>query len=184
MSLKFPFKFKHSSHSYVFTASGSGNSDKVIDITWKGSLGAEHRVTYDLLEVLNLIDTGEWFIIAEEQPSPLVEITQADYDSMVEEINLLQDLLADANNRIVELETQSKDCTPKFKPIKDMTFKDWEEAQDKGCRFNTRGGGEVVVQALDRYSHWPVLTICGWHRLDGNFYPNGEVAEDIIERIS
>lgn len=180
MSLKFPFKFKHSSHSYVFTASGSGDSDKVIDITWNDSLGVKHWVTYDLLEVLNLVDIGEWFIVAEGTPSPLVEITQDEYDNLIDEINLLQELLAEANNRIVELEAKSK-----FKPVKDMTIEDWKEAKEKGYKFNTRGAGEVEVLQLDGHSYWAVQTEYGWHRVDGTFDSDREeVAADIIERIS
>jgi hypothetical protein len=180
MSLKFPFKFKHSSHSYVFTASGSGDSDKVIDITWNDSSGVEHWVTYDLLEVLNLIDTGEWFVIAEETTSPIVEITQDEYTNLIEEINLLQDLLAEANNRIVELEAKSK-----FKPIKDMTYNDWVVACREGQEFKTRGGEIVtVIEMDDEGTIWPVRTIEGWHQLDGTFQRTYEVPEDIIERIS
>ena len=107
-------------------------------------------------------------------------IDQEHYDSLIDEINLLQELLAEANNRIVELETKSE-----FKPVKDMTFEDWVIAHKEGYKFNTRQAGEVEVTLLDRYSHWAVATTCGWHRVDGTFDPDRDpVPEDIIERVS
>jgi len=175
MSLKFPFKFKHQMSNTVFFAEKEDND--TVKVSWDTEHFIDFR-NYEMSLVEHFIDTGGWTIIG--QPSPVVEISQDEYDSMVEEINLLQDLLADANNHIAELETKSK-----FKPVKDMTFEDWKEAKEKGYKFNTRRAGEVKVVELDRGSVWAVRTHYGWHRIDGTFNSDREeVAEDIIERIS
>jgi hypothetical protein len=126
------------------------------------------------------VEAGMWQIIAEEEPSPLVEITQDEYTNLIEEINLLQDLLAEANNRITELEGKSK-----FKPIKDMTYANWVVACREGQEFKTRSGKTTTVIGMDEEdSNWPVRTEDGWYRLDGRFGVNTGLSEDIIERIS
>ncbi len=176
MNLKFPFKFKHQMSNTVFFA------EKEDVDTVKVSWDTEHFIdfrNYDMSLVEHFIDTGGWTII--EEPSPLVEITQDEYTNLIEEINLLQELLAEANNRITKLETPK----PEFKPVKDMTFDDWKQAKEKGYKFNTRRAGEVVVTGLDNHSYWAIQTQYGWHRVDGSFDSGRkEVAEDIIERVS
>jgi hypothetical protein len=130
------------------------------------------------------VDCGGWVII--EEPSPVVSITQDEYDSMVEEINLLQELLAEANNRIVDLEGNLLMGLPKqFKPIKDMTYNDWVVACREGQVFKTRKGDKIsVIEMDDEGANWSVRTYEGWHKVDGTFHPDDEVPEDIIERIS
>jgi hypothetical protein len=108
-------------------------------------------------------------------------IDQEHYDSLIDEINLLQELLAEANNRIVELEAKSE-----FKPVKDMDYFDWMIACRKGYTFKTRDGNTTfVIEMDDESTHWPVRTDNGWYRLDGSFDSDGkETPEDIIERVS
>lgn len=177
MSLKFPFKFIHAYSGDEYLANQDINcTDKVV-VSWVDDAG-HHNRRYPLSDLELYIKNKAWVII--EQLSPFVSITQYEYDSMVEEINLLQELLAEANNRIVEMETKSK-----FKPVKDMTFDDWKQAKEKGHKFKTRCGHTVSVHELDDCSIWSVLTENGWHRVDGTFDSDREeVAEDIIERIS
>jgi hypothetical protein len=179
MSLKFPFKFKHITSKYIFTATLRKHED-IVDITWYVD-GECCRADYTLNYVHDIVEAGMWQIIAEEEPSPLVEITQDEYTNLIEEINLLQDLLAEANNRITELEGKSK-----FKPIKDMTYNDWVAACREGQEFKTRGGEIVTVIQMDAEgTSWPVRTENGWYRVNGLFHLDDEVAaEDIIERIS
>jgi hypothetical protein len=182
MSLKFPFKFKHKDSMKVYTAKLGEYSN--VDVHWTEEYGIIEHAYYSLRYVAANIRSGIWVII--EEPSPVVSITQDEYDSMVEEINLLQDLLAEANSRIAELETQSKDCTPKFKPVKDMDYFDWMIACRKGYTFKTRDGNTTfVIEMDDESTHWPVRTDNGWYRLDGSFDSDGkETPEDIIERVS
>jgi hypothetical protein len=175
MNLKFPFKFKHRLADNVFFAEKE-NVDTV-----KVSWDTEHFITsrkYDMSLVEHFVDCGGWVII--EEPSPVVSITQDEYDSMVEEINLLQELLASANNRIAELENKYK-----FKPIANMTFDDWVVARREGHVFKTRGGETTTVIGMDKSdTKWSVHGDKGWYKLDGTFHPDDEVPEDIIERIS
>jgi hypothetical protein len=175
MSLKFPFKFKHRLADNVFFAEKE-NVDTV-KVSWDTDRVISSR-KYEMSLVEYFVDCGGWVII--EEPSPLVEITQDEYTNLIEEINLLQELLAEANNRIVELEAKSK-----FKPIKDMTIRDWDLATLENHKFKTRDGNEIRIVTVDNGgSIWSVGTTYGWHRVDGTFHPEDDVAEDIIERIS
>ena len=107
-------------------------------------------------------------------------IDQEYYDSLIDEINLLQELLTEANNRIAELENKL------FKPIKDMDYLDWMIACRRGYKFKTRGGEIVtIIETDDEDTNWPIKTDIGWCRLDGTFDSDGEeVPEDIVEHIS
>jgi len=176
MSLKFPFKFKHKDGTKAYTAKLTEYIN--VNVHWTEKDGTIEHTYYSLRYVAANIRSGIWIII--EEPSPVVSITQDEYDSMVEEINLLQELLAEANNRIVDLENKSE-----FKPIKDMTIRDWDLATLENHKFKTRDGNEIHIVTVDNGgSIWSVGTTYGWHRVDGTFHPEDDVAEDIIERIS
>ncbi len=180
MSLKFPFKFKHVSSVNEYLADQDNNDADSVVVSWIDNAGQQlNPRRYILSDVEYFIDHKNWVII--EEPSPLVEISQNEYDNLIEEINLLQDLLAEANNRIVELETK-----PEFKPVKDMDYFDWMIAYRKGHTFKTRDGNTTfVIEMDDEGTNLPVRTDNGWYRLDGSFYSDWkEVPEDIIERIS
>jgi len=183
MILKFPFKFtfkftfKYSTR-VVYTAL-LGEYGGVI-VYWAEEDGTIEKTDYSLREVEVKIRDGIWSIIEEPRIDHLVEIRQSEYDALIEEINLLQELLAEANKCIAELETNSK-----FKPVKDMTYKDWVAAFREGQEFKTRDGVTVtILQMDDEDSNWPIRTEDGWYRLDGRFGVNTELSEDIIERIS
>jgi len=145
MSLKFPFKFKHVLSGDEYLADQDiNNTDKIV-VSWLD--GTQHPQSYMLGDAEHYIKNNNWAII--EEPSPIVEISQEDYDNLIEEINLLQDLLAEANTRITELEGKSK-----FKPVKNMTFEDWKEAKAQGYKFTTRCGHTVGVLELEGHSIW------------------------------
>ena len=55
--LKFPFKFKYSRDSFVFTATRREDSDIVVDVTWVDS-GDIYRIDYYITEVLDLVNSG------------------------------------------------------------------------------------------------------------------------------
>ncbi len=94
MSLKLPFKFKCKGDSTVFSAEEHKNSNEVV-VSWY-EYDELQQLKYSVEEVLKYIIAGNWTITDELfQTSPTVEITQEEYDSMVEEINLLQELLAE-----------------------------------------------------------------------------------------
>ncbi len=96
MSLKFPFKFKCKGDSTVFSAEEHKNSNKIMVSWYEYDEDELHQLKYSVEEVLKYIIAGNWTITDELfQTSPTVEITQEEYDSMVEEINLLQELLAE-----------------------------------------------------------------------------------------
>lgn len=177
MSLKFPFKFKHvrSGDEYLAEIHSGVYADCVV-VSWEEHGHPKSRL-YTMSDAEFFIGNNKWLII--EEPSPLVEISQDEYTNLIEEINLLQDLLAEANKRVAELEAKSK-----FKPIKDMTIRDWDLATLENHKFRTRDGNETRVVAVDHGSIWSVGTTYGWHRVDGTFHTEDEVAEDIIERIS
>jgi hypothetical protein len=119
-NLKFPFKLK-TKEGTVYTA--VLHSKDIIGITWTNRFGTDEYVTYSLL-------TDNWFTRAEGytiiQEDPTVSILQSDYDSMVEEINLLQELLSEANIKLTSLENQYEEGINK--PIDDYTEIDWLKA--------------------------------------------------------
>jgi hypothetical protein len=144
MSLKFPFKFKHVLTDEVFFA--DVHEDYVV-VSWIDNAGYRQR-GYNFSDVNHFIKNNNWVII--EEPSPLVEITQDEYNTLVEEINLLQDLLAGANKRIEELEAQPTGCLPKqFKPISEMTLEDWEQVEKEYAVFLTSQSEEVIIEDVN-----------------------------------
>ena len=67
-----------------------------------------------------------------------VEITQEEYDSLIDEINMLRELLAEAYKRVA-------DAVPAFKPISEMTMEDWQQAQEEEGVFVDNDGDEVTL---------------------------------------
>lgn len=107
---------------------------------------------------------------------PLVEIRQSAYDELIEEINLLQELLAEANQKLAKLD---------FKPVKEYTLEDWEQAVYNNWMFEQRNGDLVTVNALDDADEttYPVDTDNAWLTLSGREYLNVQSAFDILRRI-
>lgn len=107
---------------------------------------------------------------------PLVEIRQSAYDELIEEINLLQELLAEANQKLAKLD---------FKPVKEYTLEDWEQAVYNNWMFEQRNGDLVTVNALDDADEttYPVDTDNAWLTLSGREYLNTQSEFDILRRI-
>lgn len=169
MQLKFPFKFVcDGENNFVYTAHFT--TSDIIKVSWNID-GEAHSVNYLYHEVCAGIQKGTWVVIEEQDTDPLVEIHQSEYDTMVEQINLLQELLAEANSKINT-----------FKSIKDMTRDDWVTAMFEGHEFKTRNDTIVRVTGLDEDSRWCVRANEGWYRVDGSFDYNKDPL-DIIERV-
>lgn len=143
MSLKFPFKFHHSLSSTIYTAKLRENQYDTVDVYWTDDDGREDSVDYYLAGVVNNINAGQWVIIEETTIDPLVEIRQSEYTALIEEINLLQELLAEAN--------ASNPSIPEptvLKPIDEYTMEDWEQARDEKWVFELYEGTEVFVKGI------------------------------------
>lgn len=76
---------------------------------------------------------------------PLVEIRQSEYDELIEEINLLQELLSEANQKLAGLESKPSE---EFKPVSEYTMEDWEQARDEKWVFELNEGTEVFVKGI------------------------------------
>lgn len=64
-----------------------------------------------------------------------VWIEQEFYDSLIDEINMLRELVA-------ELTAVKEE---QFKPISEMTLEDWQQAMKEGWKFDTLHRGNVTV---------------------------------------
>lgn len=179
MSLKFPFKFHHVLSSTIYTAKLRENQYDTVDVYWTDDDGREDSVDCYLSGVVNSINVGNWVIIEETPIDPLVEIRQSEYDEMVEQINLLSELLAEANAR-----NQSIPEPTVFKPTTEYTMRDWEQALAEKWVFRQYDGTIANIIGLD-YSDtsYKVETETAWLRLDGTEYDFGSSDSDIVERI-
>jgi hypothetical protein len=176
MSLKFPFKFKYGSHDYTFTARLRVDED-MVDVEWVDSLGEYCSVPYTLCSAQSAVADGSWRVLPKYKADPLIELRQSEYDNLIEEINLLQELLAEA------LTTQTQG---QFKPVKGMTFEDWVQAEREEWTFEVRCGAYTKVDKLDpRDRKWKVATKFGWNAIDGSFDPDYDEHDyDIIKRVA
>ena len=71
----------------------------------------------------------------------LVQIEQEEYDNLIEEINMLQELVAELSK---EKEREA------FKPISEYTIEDWQQAVREGWVFMTEGQGPVTVSNVEK----------------------------------
>lgn len=179
MSLKFPFKFHHSLSSTIYTAKLRENQYDTVDVYWTDDDGREDSVDYYLAGVVNNINAGQWVIIEETTIDPLVEIRQSEYTALIEEINLLQELLAEANAR-----NQSIPEPTVFKPIDEYTMEDWEQARDEKWVFELYDGNYLSVHNVyfDVDEHYPVVTSAGSFTIGGLYYLDNSVPESNIKR--
>jgi hypothetical protein len=114
--------------------------------------------------------------VAKEQ-DPDVVIKQSDYDSLVDEINMLRELVAELTS--VKEEQQ-------FNPISEMTLEDWQQAKDEGWEFETREGDVISATTLWSLSDaYPVRCSNGLaYTIRGYFWDSGKENDaDIIKRI-
>ena len=74
-----------------------------------------------------------------KEQDPDVVIKQSDYDSLVDEINMLRELVAELTS--VKEEQQ-------FKPISEMTLEDWVRAKEECWEFEDRDGAVCEVECV------------------------------------
>lgn len=74
-----------------------------------------------------------------KQPDAYVRITQDEYDSLIDEINMLRELVAELTSVKEE----------QFKPISEMTLEDWKQAERERWVFQTEQRGLVTVSDVD-----------------------------------
>jgi hypothetical protein len=79
-----------------------------------------------------------------------VEITQGEYDSLIDEINMLRELLAEAYKPRANVDSTAE-AVPAFKPISEMTMEDWIQAQEEEGVFVDNDGDEVEVESVSDY---------------------------------
>lgn len=110
------------------------------------TLGKTYTIAYvnddDGICNIKELPAYDWFLTRFQLVSevdPLVEIRQSEYTALIEEINLLQELLAEANIKLAGLQ---------FKPVTEYTLEDWQQARDKKWVFELYNGTEVFVQGI------------------------------------
>ena len=72
----------------------------------------------------------------------LVQIEQEEYDNLIEQINMLQELVAELSK---EKESEA------FKPISEYTIDDWKQAQEDHWLFTTEGQNVVSVREVSHH---------------------------------
>lgn len=134
------------------------------------------EVSYLKSEVYSHITSGIMVLVNED---PLVEISQSEYDGLIEEINLLQELLAEV------LAKNNHQLTIDFKPINYYAVEDWKLAKFEGWGFLTRGGDVVTIDDVIEDDTRPVICSNGWnHSMNGMWDQHtGIDNDDIIRRV-
>ncbi len=136
--LKFPFKFKCRNYEApVYTANLNTRSGRV-EFLWKYEDGSYGHTSFPLDDAKAYVSEGYWIIQQEGKSvdsDPNVTIKQSELDALIDEINMLRELLAEAY----------KPATPTFKPISEMTMEDWKQAKEEGWVFETEARGRVTV---------------------------------------
>ena len=113
----------------------------------------------------------------------MVEITQDEYDSLHDRIELLESLLVDANKRITELEAPVQVFN---KPIEDYTFEDWRNAMAEHAIFETANGDELTLTRISEAlgDTYPIETSRSSYTVKGYYYEGNYNPEyNIIRRI-
>jgi len=153
------------------------------------TLGQTYTIEYINDNICNIEERPEydWFLTRFQLAldiDPLVEIHQSEYSALIDEINLLQELLSEANIKLAGLESKPSE---EFKPVSEYTMEDWSQALRNNWEFECRGGNIVTIQGLDGHADdsRPVLCSVGWyHNLNGMWDEStGVDNDDIIKRI-
>lgn len=79
------------------------------------------------------------------------------------------------------------DFEKQFKPVREYTLEDWEQAIANDWVFETRCGEKVTIDLIDgEECNRPILCSIGWyHNINGMWNDTtGEDADDIIRRVS
>lgn len=106
----------------------------------------------------------------------LVQIEQEEYDNLIEQINMLQELVAELSK---EKESEA------FKPISEYTIDDWQQALKEGWVFCQRNGDLTNIMSVDSdpLTEYPVESESCWLRLNGQELFGGKYNLDIVARI-
>ena len=91
--LKFPFKFRAIDLDPVYTARFSGENH--VEISWYNDDDELRTRMYNLADVAENVARNIWRIEKTDQTDPEVIIKQSDYDSLVDEINMLREIVAE-----------------------------------------------------------------------------------------
>ena len=118
--------------------------------------------------------------VAKEQ-DPDVSIKQSDYDSLVDEINMLRECVADMNKLLEEKLTEE---APTFKPISEMTMEDWKQAKKEGWVFETEArGSATVIDLCFKEEIVRLETSRGYWWVDSKGYDDDQSGYTVVKRI-
>lgn len=113
---------------YTVLDVGEGDIDDFVVIDMDGDGGYYPYYQYRFINVI---------IVPTE---PTVTITEEEYHSLIEEVNMLQELVAELY----------KEKEPEvFKPISEYTIDDWKQALREGWVFMTEQQGLVIAREIE-----------------------------------
>lgn len=94
MNINTPFKcYWKRQPDVIYTV--TDNTETHYLCSWVDEYGADESTDYLKATLLNLVNTDDVVILDREQQDPVVTIPQSEYDNLVEEINMLQELIAE-----------------------------------------------------------------------------------------
>lgn len=195
MNIKTPFKcywVEQPEQVYVVT----DDTDTHYLCSWVDEDDNDDCTHYLKLTLNRLIENSRVVILKEEQSapmcSPLVTISQIEYDNLVEEVNLLQELLAEANQKIILLESTNVNLNmeypEQFKPVSEYTLADWDLAMNEGWVFEQNNGFHVTVNSVCYDEDFPIELVNedGGHEgvvtLQGHFWEDDPDDKESIKR--
>lgn len=126
--------------------------------------------------IRNQYDAKDLVLVSDLKIDPLVTILQSEYDDLIEQINMLQELVSELYK---EKESEA------FRPISEYTIDDWKQAKDEIWVFRQRNGDLTTILTVvdDDNTDWPVEINHRWFMLDGYEYSDDLSKYDIVERI-
>ncbi len=157
--LTYPFKFRAFELDPIYTAEYFDKNS--VKVSWREEGGSFEACIYDELTVKAYLLGGAWKIEELE-----VTIKQSEYDSLIDEINMLRELVAELTSV--------------------MTLEDWQQALEEGWEFETRQGDLINVENIfDPRNAYPVKGSNSInYTLSGCFWDSGKEHEsDIIKRV-
>lgn len=116
---------------------------------------------------------------------PLVTIRQSEYDALIDEIELKDELLGDVLKELKSFKDKQSEVSQQWKPVSEYTIFDWEKARTEGAVFLQRNGDLTSILSVDSSSEtsYPVKSEDGWLGVSGEWCLGRENDLDIIERI-
>lgn len=180
MNINTPFKcYWKGDSGTVYTV--SDKTDMYFSCTWFDDFGREEFVDYSKSSLLKQIKNGGVIVVGSEQQDPLVTIPQSEYDNLIDEINMLQELVAELSKTNVNLAT---DYPEQFKPISEYTLADWELAREEDWVFECHNGSKVRI--METYTNGGYVLRgddCLTRTIDGHWCAGETDGDDIVKRI-